>query len=56
MALPRQTIDKVSQDRYSIGSDGVHVTSGIFREQTFTFAEKNAFPLRSPQREALGAD
>ena len=48
MALPRQTIDKVSQDRYSIGSDGVHVTSGIFREQTFTFAEKNAFPFRSP--------
>ena len=54
MALPRQTIDKVSQDRYSIGSDGVHVTSGIFREQTFTFAEKNAFPFRSPPGNPAG--
>ena len=33
---------------YSIGSDGVYVTVGLFRAQTFTFAEKNAFPFRSP--------
>ena len=39
---------KFRRTAYSIGSDGVYVTSGIFREQTFTFAEKNAFPFRSP--------
>ena len=30
---------------------GVYVTPGIFWEQMFTFAEENAYPLRSSQRE-----
>ena len=42
---------KFRRTAFSIGSDGVYVTPGIFWEQMFTFAEENAYPLRSSRRE-----
>ena len=40
-----QTTDQVLQDGLKMGSDGVHVASGIFGEQTLAFV----FPFRSEQ-------